>query len=61
MLIYFYLHGSPLGKGNHKVLPLPVLLHHMGKDDMSVATGPGQLGAIGRPSQAEHAAGVGLL
>lgn len=57
----FYLHGPPLGKGDHNVLPLPVLLHHMGKDDMAVATGPCQLGTICRPGQAEHAAGVGLL
>lgn len=57
----FYLHGSPLGKGDHKVLPLPVLLHHMGKDDMPIATGPSQLGAVCRPGQAEHTAGVGLL
>lgn len=56
-----YLHGSPLGKGDHKVLPLPVLLNHMGKDDMSVAAGPGQLGAVCRPGQAEHTACVGLL
>lgn len=33
----------------------------MGKDDMSVAAGPGQLGAIRRPGQAEHTSCVGLL
>lgn len=57
----FYLHGSPLGQSDHKVLPLPMLLHHVGKDDMPVATGPGQLGAVCRPGQAEHTACVGLL
>lgn len=57
----FYLHGSPLGKGDHKVLPFPMLLHHMGKDDMPVAAGPSQLGAVCRPGQAEHTACVGLL
>lgn len=57
----FYLHGSPLCKGDHKVLPLPVLLHHMSKDDMPVATGPSHLGAICRPGQAEHTACVGFL
>lgn len=61
MWLSFYLHGSPLGKRDHKVLPLPMLLHHMGKDDMSVATGPSQLCAVCRPGQAEHAACVGLL
>lgn len=38
-----------------------MLLHHMGKDDMPVAAGPGQLGAVCRPGQAEHTACVGLL
>lgn len=59
--LLLYLHGSPLGEGDHKVLPLPVLLHHMGKDDMPVATGPSQLGAICGPGQTEHAACVGFL
>lgn len=57
----FYLHGSLLGEGDHKVLPLPVLFHHMGKDDMPIATGPSQLGAVCRPGQGEHTACVGLL
>lgn len=57
----FYLHASPLAKGDHEVLPLPMLLHHMGKDDMPISAGPSQLGAICRPRQAEHAACVGLL
>lgn len=57
----FYLHGSPLGKGDHKVLPLPMLLHHVGKDDLPVATGPGQLCAVCGPGQAEHTPCVGLL
>lgn len=61
MSVPFYLHGSLLGEGDHKVLPLPVLFHHMGKDDMPVATGPSQLGAICRPGQGEHTACVGLL
>lgn len=56
-----YLHGSPLGEGDHKVLPLPVLLHHMGKDDMSISAGPSQLGTVCSPGQAEHTACVGLL
>ncbi|TNN80346.1 hypothetical protein EYF80_009370 [Liparis tanakae] len=38
-----------------------MLLHHVGEDDMPVATGPGQLGAVCRPGQAEHTACVGLL
>lgn len=59
--VLLYLHGSPLGEGDHKVLPLPVLIHHMGEDDMPVAAGPRQLGAICRPGQAEHAARVGFL
>ena len=57
----FYLHGSPLGKSDQKVLPLPVLLHHMGKDDMPIAAGPSQLSAIRRPGQSEHTACVWLL
>lgn len=59
--LIFYLHGPPLGEGDHKVPPLPVLLHHVSKDDVPVATGPCQLGTVCRPGQAEHAAGVGLL
>lgn len=57
----FYLHGSSFGESYDKVLPLPVLLHHMGKNDMSISAGPGQLGAIRRPGQAEHTACVGFL
>lgn len=57
----FYLHGPSFGKSYAKVLPLPVLLHQVGKDDMSVSAGPGQLGAIRRPGQVEHAACVGFL
>lgn len=59
--VLLYLHGSPLGEGDHKVLPLPVLIHHMGEDDMAVAAGPRQLGAICGPSQTEHTASVGFL
>lgn len=33
----------------------------MRKDDMSVSAGPGQLGAVRRPGQAEHAACVRFL
>lgn len=38
-----------------------MLLHHMGKDDMPIAAGSSQLGAICRPGQAEYTACVGLL
>lgn len=33
----------------------------MGKNDMPITAGSSELGAIGRPSQTEHAACVGLL
>lgn len=56
-----YLHRSSLGQSDHKILPLPALLHHMGKDDMTVTTGSCQLGAISRPGYGEHTASVWLL
>lgn len=56
-----HLHGSPLGEGDLEVLPLPVLIHHVGKDDMAVAAGPGQLRAICRPGEVEDAECVGLF
>lgn len=56
-----HLHGSPLGEGDLKIFPLPVLVHHMGKDDMAVAAGPGQLRAICGPGEVKDAECVGLF
>lgn len=56
-----HLHASPLGEGDLKILPLPVLIHHMGKDDMPVAAGPGQLRAICGPGEVKDAECVGLF
>lgn len=56
-----HLHGSPLGEGDLEILPLPVLIHHVGKDDMAVAAGAGQLRAICRPGEVEDAECVGLF
>lgn len=56
-----HLHGSPLGEGDLKILPLPVLIHHMGKNDMPVAASPGQLCAICRPGEVKDAECVGLI
>lgn len=44
-----------------EVFPLPVLFHHVGKDDLAVPTGSSQLGAIAGPRNGKNAASVGLL
>lgn len=56
-----YLHGSSFGKGELKVLPVPVLIYHMGKNYMPVAARPSQLGTICRPGQIEDTVCVRLL
>lgn len=56
-----HLHASPLGEGDLEILPPPVLIHHMGKDDMPVAAGPGQLRAICGPGEVKDAECVGLF
>lgn len=56
-----HLHGSSLGEGDLEVLPLPVLIHHMGKNDMAIAAGPSQLCAICRPGEVKDTECVGLF
>lgn len=56
-----HLHGSPLCEADLEILPLPVLIHHVGKDDMAVAARPGQLRAICGPGEVKDAERVGLF